>query len=809
MKKSFPVLLLSAMMIFLIGCGGGNNSDKIEVKTAPNTQQETETTEDKVVVKVNKTTVEAGKTVDFVLSNTQNIKLIEWRDKNGKLLSTDLKLNRLFFTEGEYETILVVTDKNDKITTDKIVIKVIKNSTPTNVTPNQSPVAKAKAESLSIMDKEYIHLSDDESYDSDGSIASYEWRDMDGILLSSTKKLDRKMYYYPQYDFNNNGTTRYVKTLIVTDDKGATAKKSFTIIVHKKPDTNQPPTVDAGANQTITQGDSLTLNATADDSDGSIEGYEWKEGGVVKGDSADLTLNNLSVGTHFFTITVTDDKGATASDTVKVEVKAPIVINQAPTATLQSVTLDEDTTKTIILSGTDPDGDALTYTVVSIPSNGTLSGTVPNLIYTPNANYFGSDSFTFKVNDGTVDSAPAMVSIAITNIVEPNQAPIATPQNVTLDEDTTKIITLSGTDPDGNTLTYTVVTQPTNGTFVGGVYTPNANYNGNDSFIFVANDGLLTSLPATVSITVSSVNDTPTAIAQSIALCKNTSKNIVLIGSDDDNDTLTYDLTTLPTNGIFNGITYTPNPDYIGTDSFSFKANDGQVSSASAIVDIVINGDNLSVNERFDFIANYLESLLDIKSDILEYDDSPFILDEGETRTFVMTMVLDFTNDPINSPDKGYITFVIQLDVTKSMGNLVFSSPAESLTLINSKKETSPFGLMTILTSDSDVLLGDEVSFNFDNYFNKLLTEVGNNLAYDNIRSIFSECDTELIKIYFTMHEKLPNDSYDKLFIRNPEIFNPTDFSLNIGGSTNPYLDIFDDGVVQALKFDLIWNQVP
>ena len=75
-------------------------------------------------------------------------------------------------------------------------------------------------------------------------------------------------------------------------------------------------------------------------------------------------------------------------------------------ADAQNVTTAEDTAQPITLTGTDVDGSPLTYTIVTPPAHGTLSGTAPNLTYTPAANYNGADSFTFKVNDGTVDSAP-------------------------------------------------------------------------------------------------------------------------------------------------------------------------------------------------------------------------------------------------------------------------------------------------------------------------------------------------------------------------------------------------------------------
>ena len=97
----------------------------------------------------------------------------------------------------------------------------------------------------------------------------------------------------------------------------------------------------------------------------------------------------------------------------------PEVINQtAPVAVAQSVTTSEDKSATITLSASDADGDELAYTIVSQPNYGTLTGTPPNLTYTPNSGYAGNDTFSFKVNDGTVDSSIATVSVSIVTVVE-------------------------------------------------------------------------------------------------------------------------------------------------------------------------------------------------------------------------------------------------------------------------------------------------------------------------------------------------------------------------------------------------------
>ena len=187
--------------------------------------------------------------------------------------------------------------------------------------------------------------------------------------------------------------------------------------------------------------------------------------------------------------------------------------NHTPTAYAQSDTTDEDTALSITLFGSDPDGDPLSYIVVTNPTHGNLSGSGQTRTYTPSANYYGSDSFTFKVNDGTVDSDPATVSIIVNPV---NDAPTANPQSVSTNEDQSKGITLTGSDIDGSISEYQVVSGPSHGTVTGGTgasrtYTPSANYYGSDSFTFKVkdDDGAWSGTTATVSVTVKSVNDRP------------------------------------------------------------------------------------------------------------------------------------------------------------------------------------------------------------------------------------------------------------------------------------------------------------
>ena len=129
-------------------------------------------------------------------------------------------------------------------------------------------------------------------------------------------------------------------------------------------------------------------------------------------------------------------------------------VNDVPVANADAITTDEDTPAPIALTGSDADNDLLTFVVVDNPAHGSLSGTPPNLTYSPDLNYHGPDSFTFKANDGTVDSPTATISITVNSV---NDAPVANAGSATTNEDTPVPITLTGSDIDNDPLTFAVV----------------------------------------------------------------------------------------------------------------------------------------------------------------------------------------------------------------------------------------------------------------------------------------------------------------------------------------------------------------
>jgi arylsulfatase len=223
----------------------------------------------------------------------------------------------------------------------------------------------------------------------------------------------------------------------------------------------------------------------------NVDGYETFSGLLSSGGEFSFTISDLDAS---------DDWASIAELTLT----AIPTGNVPPTATAQSVSTLPETSVAIILSGNDWEGSNLTYSVGSLPVNGTLTtnGSLPYLMYTADGGYAGTDSFTFTVNDGEAESDAATVSISVTN-----ELPVAYAQSVRVKPDTPMSFTLSGTDPEGSALTYTVDI-PSSGELSGTapdlIYTPDSGYLGSDSFTFTVNDGLADSDPATVSITVAS-----------------------------------------------------------------------------------------------------------------------------------------------------------------------------------------------------------------------------------------------------------------------------------------------------------------
>src|SRR5215211_6234884 len=259
------------------------------------------------------------------------------------------------------------------------------------------------------------------------------------------------------------------------------------------------------------------------------EVYEGTDGTVSIGNDGNITFTPEATfsGDATFRYLVCDN-GSPSNCSVQSFTINVTAVNDAPVADDQSVTTDEDTAKEVTLRASDVEGDALGYTIVSAPQRGTLSGTGANLTYTPEADYNGPDSFTFKASDGTADSDQATVSIAVNAV---NDAPVANDDTMSTNQDTPLVIAASqllGNDnpgpanESGQTLTVTAVDQAVNGQVSLGTngditFTPATDFNGQASFEYTFCDNGSPSecseMLAIVNVTMSPVNDAPSFTA--------------------------------------------------------------------------------------------------------------------------------------------------------------------------------------------------------------------------------------------------------------------------------------------------------
>jgi VCBS repeat-containing protein len=299
--------------------------------------------------------------------------------------------------------------------------------------------------------------------------------------------------------------------------------------------------------------------------------------------------------------------------------------------------------------------------------------------YTLKVNFSGNGSNDIKLPDGTYLSLiddRYNPSIASTDLII-SKPPIAEDDNYTTDEDTVLTVNAPGIldndyDPDGNTLTVDLVSDVSHGTLIlasdgSFTYTPSLNYFGHDSFTYTANDGYLDSEEATVNITITAVNDAPSAVNDTYSTTEDTSFTVTapgVLGNDSDIEGSPLSSTlilapqngtlTLETNGAFE---YIPNNNFNGTDSFTYKANDGEADSNSATVTIYVGAVNdapMAVDDSYDAIED--ETLTVVVPGVLENDSDP----DGDELTVQLSS--DVTNGTLNLLDDGSFTYTPNID---------------------------------------------------------------------------------------------------------------------------------------------------
>ncbi|MEN6580476.1 MAG: Ig-like domain-containing protein, partial [Anaerolineaceae bacterium] len=248
-------------------------------------------------------------------------------------------------------------------------------------------------------------------------------------------------------------------------------------------------------------------------------------------------------------------------------------------------------------------------------------------------------------------------------------APVAQDLTTTTPEETAVNVTLVATDAENDELTYAIVAQPAHGDVVlvddVATYTPDLDFNGEDSFTFTANDGTADSNLALVTITVTPVNDAPVAVEDAYSV--NEDEILTVVVADgvlaNDTDVDGNELTAVLVDDVSNGtlalaedgsFVYTPAENFFGTDNFTYKASDGTLESEPVTVALTIESVNDWVKANDDEYETMAGVTLEVAAPgVLEND---VLLDPNETVT--LDVNAQPTNGTLTLNDDGSFTYV-------------------------------------------------------------------------------------------------------------------------------------------------------
>ncbi|MDA5094651.1 Ig-like domain-containing protein [Aliiroseovarius sp. KMU-50] len=525
---------------------------------------------------------------------------------------------------------------------------------------------------------------------------------------------DGSFNYTPDANFNGNDSFTYT----LSDGNGGTNTATVTLTVN--PVNDDPVAVnDSGYNtpfETPLQITEATLLANDTDTENdplSITAVGNASGGTVVLVSGVITFTPTAgySGPASFTYDISDGNGGTATATVSLTVGN----NTPPVANDDGYAVDEDTPLAVaaisgvLANDTDADGNPLTATLLSDVSNGTLilNGD-GSFNYTPDANFYGNDSFTYTLSDGNGGSSTATVTLTVNPV---NDDPVAvddsgftTPFETPIDI-TEATLLANDTDTENDPLSITAVGNASGGTvvLVSGVitFTPTAGYSGPASFTYDIADGNGGTATATVSLTVGNntppvANDDGYAVDEDTPLAVAAISGVLANDTDADGNPLTATLLSDVSNGtlILNGdgsFNYTPDANFYGNDSFTYTLSDGNGGSSTATVtlavspvndDPVATDDSATTGENTAVVIDVLANDSDVEDgapdatsvEIENADDA-----SGKLKTVVgegIWSVDSVTGEITFTPETGYTGPVTPISYTVADSDGLRSAPA-------------------------------------------------------------------------------------------------------------------------------------
>ena len=325
---------------------------------------------------------------------------------------------------------------------------------------------------------------------------------------------------------------------------------------------------------------------------------EGAEGSVV------VTPNGLAYrpppdfnGTDEFRYTIEDRQGASDMAHVRVRVRP---VNDPPVVENVSVDGDEDSTIDWELPATDIDGDALTCSIVDPPGHGmsTVRADCTGGTFVPDEDYHGDDVLTYSVTDG----AASITAVAMLRVDAVNDPPLADDVSATGDEDSTFDWEPAVTDVEEDALTCSIVDPPAHGLATvrddctGGTFVPGENYHGDDVFTYTVSDGAAKPpKPASVKVTIQSVNDAPVPGPDVVTTTQGVPVTIAVLSNDVDPDGDALSVTSVGPPGAGSAtlnadgtLTYVPWADFTGSDRFIYVITDPTGATATGSVAVTV-----------------------------------------------------------------------------------------------------------------------------------------------------------------------------------------------------------------------------
>ncbi|HEX7946396.1 MAG TPA: Ig-like domain-containing protein, partial [Phenylobacterium sp.] len=454
-------------------------------------------------------------------------------------------------------------------------------------------------------------------------------------------------------DANYNGPASF--NYSISDGHGGT--DTATVNINVVP-VNDPPDTDNVSASGAEDSPGIPVALHGSDVDGTVASFQINSlpaNGTLMFNGAPVTVGQVipavanGAGVTFvpnanwngvtdFNYTATDNQGApdptpgVATITVTDVNDGPDTGNSSATGVKGAVNIG------LTMTGTDPDGTVVSFTIKSLPGNGTLSdgqghnyavGDVvtavngkADIFFTPSATFTGTVNFNYASNDddGAQDATPGVGTVVITPpISAPDPKPPETNNtSASGNEDVVKLpISLTGTDSDGTVKSFVINDLPANGklydangvqltagavvTATGNAatvyFTPNANWNGDTTFHYSSrdNDGLTDATPATAKIHINDVNDGPDTC--DVSVCASSCADYVkvgLAGSDSDGKVVSFVITSIPTDGVLKygstvlkvgdtvpanaygqaSVTFYPNSNWDGVTTFKYASKD-------------------------------------------------------------------------------------------------------------------------------------------------------------------------------------------------------------------------------------------